>query len=55
MKKDKNKVILKFTASSEPELISWLLSFGEEATLIKPGWLVKELKLKITKIKDCYK
>lgn len=55
VKKGKNKIILKFTSSSEPELISWLLSFGEEATLLKPDWLVEELKLIITKMKDCYK
>ncbi|MCX5849656.1 MAG: WYL domain-containing protein [Deltaproteobacteria bacterium] len=55
IKKGKNKIILKFTASSEPELISWLLSFGEEAILIKPNWLVKELKGKIVKLAKCYK
>ncbi len=55
IKKGKNKIILKFTASSEPELLSWLLSFGEEATLIKPDWLVKGIKSKITKLVDCYK
>jgi len=55
IKKGKDKIILKFTASSEPELISWLLSFGEEATLLKPDWLVKELKSKIIKFADCYK
>jgi len=55
LKKGKDKIILKFTASSEPELISWLLSFGEEATLIKPDRLVKELKSRIAKLADCYK
>jgi predicted DNA-binding transcriptional regulator YafY len=55
IKKDKNKIILKFTASSKSELIGWLLSFGEEAKLIKPGWLVKELKAEIAKLGDCYK
>jgi predicted DNA-binding transcriptional regulator YafY len=54
IKKGKDKIILKFTASSEPELISWLLSFGEEATLIRPDWIVKELKSKIAKLADCY-
>jgi len=54
IKKGKNKIILKFTASSEPELISWLLSFGEEATLLKPEWLLKELKEKIAKLIKCY-
>jgi predicted DNA-binding transcriptional regulator YafY len=52
--KGKNKIILKFTASSEPELISWILSFGEHATLIKPNRIVKELKSKIVKLADCY-
>ncbi|MEE9913127.1 MAG: WYL domain-containing protein [Deltaproteobacteria bacterium] len=55
VKKGSNKVILKFTASSETELISWLLSFGEEAKLIKPIRLIKELKSKITKMKNRYK
>jgi predicted DNA-binding transcriptional regulator YafY len=55
VKKGKNKILLKITASSEPELISWLLSFGEEATLIKPDWLVKELKSRIAEMADCYK
>ena len=55
VKKGKDKIILKFMASSEPELISWLLSFGEEATLIKPDRLVKELKSKIAKLAGCYK
>lgn len=41
--KGKGKIILKFTASSEPELISWLLSFAEEAKLIKPGHLIAKL------------
>lgn len=54
VKKGKNKIILKFTASSKPELIGWLLSFGEEVTLIKPDWIVKELKSKIAKLADCY-
>jgi len=55
IKKGKDKIILKFTASSKPELLGWLLSFGEQATLLKPEWLVKELKGKIDKLADCYK
>ncbi|MBN1365917.1 MAG: WYL domain-containing protein [Syntrophaceae bacterium] len=53
-KKGKDKIVLKFKASSEPELTSWLLSFGEDATLIKPEWLVKELKSRIKKLSCCY-
>ena len=37
----KNKIILEFTASSESEVISWLLWFGEEARLIKPERMVE--------------
>ncbi|MCX6224649.1 MAG: WYL domain-containing protein, partial [Bacteroidia bacterium] len=54
IKKGKNKIILKFISSSEPELISWLLSFGEEARLLKPEYLVNEMKLEIKKIANCY-
>jgi len=54
LKKGKDKIILKFTASSKPELIGWLLSFGEEATLLKPEWLLKELKEKIDKMVKSY-
>jgi len=53
-KKGKDKILLEFTASSEPEVISWVLWFGEEAKLIKPDWLVKELKSKTAKLADCY-
>lgn len=43
IEKGKGKLILKFTASSEPELVSWLLSFGEAAKLIKPRHLITRL------------
>jgi len=39
----KNKIRLTFTASSEPEVISWVLSFGEEAKLLNPDWIVNRL------------
>ena len=54
-KLDEHKIRLIFTASSGPDVISWLLSFGEDAILIKPDRLVKELKSKIVKLADCYK
>jgi len=54
IKKGKDKIILKFTASSKPELLGWLLSFGEQATLLKPEWLVKELKEKIDQMVKSY-
>ncbi|MFZ4441286.1 MAG: helix-turn-helix transcriptional regulator [Syntrophales bacterium] len=49
-----NKIILKFTASSEPEVISWILWFGEEARLIKPGHLVDEIITRIKSINILY-
>ncbi|MBC8393270.1 MAG: WYL domain-containing protein [Deltaproteobacteria bacterium] len=52
-KKD-GTVKLKFSASSEPELISWVLSFGNEAKLIKPKWLVKEIIPMIEKMQKAY-
>ena len=54
VKKGKNKVILKFTASSVPEVKSWLLSFGDNAKLIEPKWLIKELRSIIDKLTKRY-
>lgn len=51
---DDGSIVLTFTASSEPELVAWLLSFGEEARLIKPDWLVKEVRLRINKTRKLY-
>jgi predicted DNA-binding transcriptional regulator YafY len=45
---------LTFSASSEPELISWVLSFGEEAKLIKPVWLINNVKQEINNMKYTY-
>ena len=44
MKNGNNR--LTFTVSSEPELIAWLLSWGDEAKVMRPGWLVKGIKKK---------
>ena len=53
-RKDDDTIFLSLTVSSETELISWLLSFGDEARLIKPKWLVKEMKLKIDNLAKRY-
>ena len=50
----KNKILLTFTASSEPEVISWVLSFGEEAKLINPDWLVEAAARKVRSIAALY-
>ncbi len=54
VKKGKGKIRLSFTASSEPETISWILSFGEEARVIKPKWLVGEVAGKIKAMDGAY-
>ncbi|MEI7638328.1 MAG: WYL domain-containing protein [Syntrophus sp. (in: bacteria)] len=54
-RKDEDTVILTFTASSEPELTGWLLSFGAEARLINPDWLVKDVKRIINGMKKQYR
>jgi predicted DNA-binding transcriptional regulator YafY len=52
--RDGNKVRIKFTASSEPEIISWILSFGDKAILLKPEIIVKQISEKIQKMASLY-
>ena len=47
-------VKLKFSASSEPELISWILSFGDGARVVKPEWLIEEVVSTVNKMRDIY-
>jgi len=49
-----NSILLSFSAASETELIAWVLSFGVEAILIKPAWLVKEMKANILNLAKRY-
>lgn len=51
---DQDKIKLTFTASSEPEVLSWLLSYGEEVELLKPEHLLSELGSKIRKMHEIY-
>ncbi len=53
-KKKGGKLVLSFTASSEPELIGWLLSFGDEARLLKPKWLIEEVAPKVERLHTLY-
>ena len=50
----KNKIRLTFSASSDVELISWILSFGEEAKVIKPKWVIEEIQNKLEKLNKLY-
>ena len=52
---DDDKIRLKFSASSAVELISWILSFGEDARVIEPDWLVEELINKVNRTAVLYK
>lgn len=49
------KTIRTFGASSEPELISWALSFGDEANLIKPVRVKEQLMETLPKTSENYK
>ena len=53
-KKKGGSTVLTFTASSEPELISWLLSFGDGAKLLKPDWLVDEVRETVNRMQNTY-
>ena len=54
IEKKRGKIRLIFTASSEPELISWLLSFDDEAKLLKPDWLVEEVRERVNRMAGIY-
>lgn len=44
LKRKDGTIRLTFTTSSEPEFISWVLSFREEAKVLRPKWLVDTVK-----------
>jgi len=48
------KTLLTFSASSEPELISWVLSFKDEIKVVKPAWLFKQVKDLIDNMNKIY-
>ncbi len=54
IKAGKDRIRLTFTATSESELISWLLSFGHEATLHKPQRLTGELQTTAHQMQNKY-
>jgi len=43
-KKGKEKIVLKIKTASEPEIVSWVLSFGPSAKVLSPGWLVEKVR-----------
>jgi predicted DNA-binding transcriptional regulator YafY len=50
--RNNGKTVLTFSTSSEPELISWVLSFGDQAKLIRPNIIVKEIRKKLKRSLD---
>lgn len=50
----KDKICLSFTAASEPEVIGWVLSFGEEAVLVRPRSLALQLRGKLQRLQGKY-
>ena len=55
VEKEEGSIELTFNAASEPEVISLILSLGDKARILKPKWLVDELKNKIRSINELYK
>jgi predicted DNA-binding transcriptional regulator YafY len=51
---DDSTLRITFSASSDKELISWLLSFGDEAKLIKPQRLIDSTKDMLLKMEALY-
>ena len=48
------KVVLSFSSTSEPEVLTWILAFGEEAKLLGPPALVQQLKERIAGLGEMY-
>ncbi|MBN2570047.1 MAG: WYL domain-containing protein [Deltaproteobacteria bacterium] len=53
-RKGKRKIRLTFSASSEPELLGKILSFGAEAKVIKPEWLAEEVTATVEHMSALY-
>ena len=54
-KVDGDKIRLTFSASSAAELIAWILSFGDEAKVVQPAWMVEEIIKTIRRTAEVYK
>jgi predicted DNA-binding transcriptional regulator YafY len=55
IKRVKRGIILTFTASSEPEVLSWVLSFGDQVKVLSPAWLVDEVVQSLEKTRKKYR
>ncbi|MFH0999050.1 MAG: WYL domain-containing protein [Pseudomonadota bacterium] len=52
---DDDKIRLSLSATSDVELIAWILSFGEAARVKGPDWLVEEITKKVRETAVLYK
>lgn len=48
------KLIIEFSATSEPEVLNWVLSLGAEAKLVEPESLVEQLKERLAGVGALY-
>lgn len=48
------RIRLAFSASSEPELKAWVLSFGEEAMVMDPDWLKEDIAATAERLLEQY-
>jgi predicted DNA-binding transcriptional regulator YafY len=53
-RREDGSLLLTFTAGSTPELMAKILSFGEEARIVAPGWLAEEMREKIGRMAARY-
>ena len=51
---DDEKIRIIFSASSDVELIAWILSFGDEAKVKEPEWVAEEVLEKSKKTVSLY-
>ncbi len=52
VEKDGEKIKITFTASSEPEVISWILSFGRRTRLLGPDSLTQRMSEEVARMAD---
>ncbi len=52
--KEDDKIELTFTATSHIEALSWILSYGHNARILEPEWLVDKLQEEIKKMFELY-
>ena len=49
-----DKIELTFTATSDIEALSWILSYGHEAQVLEPAWFVEEMQEEVKKMYESY-